>query len=106
LVLVWLQAFGKLGVLILAVMVAGWLLYKWIERRRFYQLLEKSRISPPEVKELIDNGSEIVIVDLRSDFSYETDAVKIPGAIHIPPRQFEARYQDIPTGKPVVMYCT
>jgi membrane protein DedA with SNARE-associated domain len=106
LVLVWLKTFGKLGLLIVVILVAGWLLYKWIERRRFYQLLEKSRISPPEVKELIDKGSEIVIVDLRSDFGYETDAVKIPGAIHIPPHQFEARYQDIPPGKPVVMYCT
>jgi len=106
LVLGWLQTFGQFGVLILAVMVAGWLLYKWIERRRFYQLLEKSRITPPEVKELIDKGGEIVIVDLRSDFSYDTDGVKIPGAIHIPPREFEARYKDIPSGKPVVMYCT
>jgi len=106
LVLAWLQTFGKLGLLLLAVIVAGWLLYKWIERRRFYQLLEKSRITPPEVKELIDTGGDIVIVDLRSEFSYETEGVKIPGAIHIPPRQFEARYKDIPPGKPVVMYCT
>jgi membrane protein DedA with SNARE-associated domain len=105
-VLAWVATFGRLGVLILAVLLTGWLLLKWVERRRFYQLLEKSRITAPEVKELLDQGHEIVIVDLRSDFSYENDAVKIPGAIHIPPKHFEERYKEIPLGRPVVMYCT
>ena len=102
----WLQAFGKLSVIILAVLMAGWLLLKWIERRQFYQLLEKSRISPPELKELLDRGVEVAIVDLRSDLSYEEEGAKIPGAIHIPPRQFETRYKEIPVDRPVVMYCT
>ena len=102
----WLQAFGKLSVIIVAILMAGWLLLKWIERRRFYQLLEKSRIAPPELKELLDRGDEIAIVDLRSDLSYREEGAKIPGAIHIPPNQFEARYKEIPPGRPVVMYCT
>ncbi len=105
-VLEWLQAFGRLSVLILFVLMVGWLLIKWVERRRFYQLLEKSRIASPELKELLDRGAEIIIVDLRSDLSYQTEGIKIPGAIHIPPKQFEARYKEIPQGRPVVMYCT
>ena len=104
--LFWLATFGRLGLLILAVVIVGWVLLKWVERRRFYQLLEKSRISSPELKQLIDQGQEMAIVDLRSDFSFQADGVKIPGAIHIPPKQFEARYEEIPSGRPVVMYCT
>jgi membrane protein DedA with SNARE-associated domain len=105
-VLEWLQAFGRLGVPILGVLIAGWLLLKWVERRRFYQLLEKSRIAPPELKEMLERGDELAIVDLRSDLSYQTEGMKIPGAIHIPPKQFEQRFGEIPQGRPVIMYCT
>lgn len=101
-----LAALGRLSFLIVMVLLAGWLVYKWIERRRFYQLLEKSRISAPELKEMLDQGQDVIIVDLRSDFSYDTEGAKIPGAIHIAPKQFETRYGEIPTGRPVVMYCT
>jgi membrane protein DedA with SNARE-associated domain len=102
----WLQAFGRLSVPILGVLIAGWLLLKWVERRRFYQLLEKSRIAAPELKEMLERGDVLAIVDLRSDLSYQTEGMKIPGAIHIPPKQFEQRFGEIPRGRPVIMYCT
>jgi membrane protein DedA with SNARE-associated domain len=102
----WLRAFGSLSLLIILALLVGWISVKWVERRRFYQLLEKSRISSPELKERLDRGEDIVIVDLRTDFGLRVDGSKIPGAIHIPPKQFEARYTEIPRGRPVVMYCT
>lgn len=102
----WLTAFGKVGLVILAVVLAGWLLLKWVERQRFYRLLERSRIAAPELKERLERGEDIVIVDLRSDLSLEADGLKIKGAMHIPPKLFETRYKEIPLGRPVVMYCT
>jgi membrane protein DedA with SNARE-associated domain len=102
----WLSAFGSVSVLIALLLLAGWLLIKWLERRRFYRLLEKSRIAGPELKERLDRGEDIVIVDLRSDFGLRVEGSKIPNAIHIPPGEFEARYREIPLGRPVVMYCT
>ncbi len=105
-VIEWLAAFGNTGALILAVLLAGWLLLKWLERWQFYRLLERSRISAPELKERLDRGEAIVIVDLRSDLGYHGDGIKIAGAIWIPPEDFEERYTEIPRGRPVVMYCT
>jgi membrane protein DedA with SNARE-associated domain len=102
----WLAAFGRTGILIVVVVAAGWLLLKWIERRRFYRFLERSRISAPELKDLLAQGDPVVVVDLRSDLTYQTDGLKIPGAIHIPPGEFRARFGEIPPGRPVVMYCT
>lgn len=102
----WLAAFGRTGLLILAVLLAGWLLLKWVERQRFYRLLERSRISAPELKARLDRGEAIAIVDLRSDLSYHVDAAKVAGAIWIPPEDIEKRYTEIPLGRPVVMYCT
>jgi len=105
-VLLMLAALGRISFVIVVALLACWLLYKWIERCRFHLLLEKSRISTPELKEMLDQGQEVIIVDLRSDLRYDADGAKIPGAIHIPPREFEARYEEIPAGRPVVMYCT
>ncbi|MBZ5543087.1 MAG: VTT domain-containing protein [Acidobacteriia bacterium] len=102
----WLAAFGRTGVLIVGLTVAGWLLLKWIERRRFYRLLESSRISAPELKNLLAQGDLVIVVDLRTDLTYRTDGLKIPGAIHIPPGELPARFGEIPPGRPVVMYCT
>jgi hypothetical protein len=105
-VLEWLDAFGRVGLLMAAVLFAGWLLLKWVERRRFYRLLERSRISAPELRDLLDRGEDVVIVDLRSDLTYQAEGLKIRGSFHIPPQEFEARYKEIPVGRPVVMYCT
>lgn len=104
--LTWLDAVGRLGLLILLLIIAGWVLLKWVERRRFYRLLERSRISAPELKEMLDRGESIVVVDLRSDLTYRVDGLKVKGAIHIPPAEFETRYKEIPPGRTVVMYCT
>ena len=101
----WIAAFGRTGLLILAILLAGWLLLKWVERRQFYRLLERSRISASELKERLERGEAIAIVDLRGDLSYHADGVKVAGAIWIPPHDFEERYTEIPPGRPVVMYC-
>lgn len=105
-VLVGIITVGRLGILFLAVPLAGWILFKWLERRRFYTLLERSRISASELKELLDQGKDVIVVDLRSELSYQMDQAKIPGALRIPPSEFDARYQGIPRGRSIVMYCT
>jgi membrane protein DedA with SNARE-associated domain/rhodanese-related sulfurtransferase len=104
-VMEWITAFGRTGILILGVILAGWLLLKWVERRQFYRLLERSRISAPELKERLERGEDIAIVDLRGELSYHGDGLKVAGAIWIPPYDFEERYGEIPLGRPVVMYC-
>ena len=54
----------------------------------------------------MERGEAMVIVDLRSDLSYhDGDGGKVPGAICIPPEDFEQRYMEIPRDRPVVMYC-
>jgi membrane protein DedA with SNARE-associated domain len=102
----WLLAFGRTGGLILVSLFIGWIALKWVERRRFYQLLERSRVTATELKELIDKGEAPVVVDLRSSLSLSAEGLKIPGAIHIPPHEFSRRHHEIPAGRPVVMVCT
>ncbi len=102
----WLDALGRVGLLMLGVPFAGWIFLKWVERRRFYRLIERSRISSPELKDLLERGEHVAIVDLRSGLGYQPGGVKIRGSLHIPPEEFEARCSEIPLGRPIVMYCT
>lgn len=102
----WLAAFGRTGILMVLVAFAGWVLLKWLERRRFYRFLERSRITVTELRDLMDRGESVVVVDLRSDLTAQADARKIPGALHIPPREFAARSGEIPPDRAIVMYCT
>ncbi len=61
------------------------------------------RISPEELKEKLDAGAEVVIIDVRS--KEEFDQGHIPGAISIPYEEIETRYRELPRDKEIVTYC-
>jgi membrane protein DedA with SNARE-associated domain len=63
------------------------------------------RLSPAELAERLAQG-DLVVVDLRNESAYTGSGRIIPGAIRIPPADFEHRTGSIPTGRPVVLYCT
>jgi rhodanese-related sulfurtransferase len=47
-----------------------------------------------ELKAKIDKGEKVLVIDVRSD--EEVESGSIPGAVHIPMEQLEARMKDIP----------
>lgn len=61
------------------------------------------RISLEELKEKLDAGAEVVVVDVRS--KEEFDQGHIPGAISIPYGEIEARYRELPRDKEIITYC-
>ncbi len=62
------------------------------------------RISPGEVKALLDAGSNIVIVDTRSREEYER--AHIAGAISIPLEEVAQRYRELQGYDDIITYCT
>jgi rhodanese-related sulfurtransferase len=46
------------------------------------------------LKEKLDKGERVLVIDVRSDEEVKTGS--IPGAIHVPMEQLEARMKDIP----------
>ena len=62
------------------------------------------RINLEQVKEKLDAGADIVIVDVRSKEDF--DAGHISGAVSIPWQQeMEARYTELPRDKEIITYC-
>ena len=47
-----------------------------------------------ELKAKLDKGEQVLVIDVRSD--EEVKSGSIPGAIHIPMEQLEARMKDVP----------
>jgi len=46
------------------------------------------------LKLMLDKGEKVLVIDVRSD--EEVKSGSIPGAIHIPMEQLEARMKDVP----------
>jgi membrane protein DedA with SNARE-associated domain len=93
-------------VVALAASLAAYLAWKWIERRRFMRQLRMARIRPEELHRRMQSGEKVVIVDLRHSLTFQGEAITLPGAIHLLPEELEAREQDIPRDREVVLYCS
>lgn len=60
-------------------------------------------ISPSEVEQLVQNGGNAKIVDVRE--SFEVQMGKIPGAIHIPLKLLEFRMHELDKGEEYILVC-
>jgi len=79
---------------------------KYIQRRRFFRELYKSRITPQDLREMIDAGVKVVIVDLRHPLDSVADPRVIPGAIRMLPDDVTEKASALPAEEDIVLYCT
>jgi membrane protein DedA with SNARE-associated domain len=91
---------------ILAAGLAGYITWKYIQRRRFIRSLRIARITPDELKRKIEAGEEVVVVDLRHSLDFDTESQTIPGAIRLAPDKIEEGHDQIPRDREIVLFCT
>jgi rhodanese-related sulfurtransferase len=60
-------------------------------------------IEPKRVAEMLDNGDDVQLIDVRED--YEWDAGRITGARHIELEQLASQAETIDRERPVVFQC-
>jgi rhodanese-related sulfurtransferase len=82
-----------------------YILYKLIHRRRFLRALRMARITPEELKQRMDAGELVLIVDLRRRIEVDADPYAIPTALRLAADELEHRHQEIPRDQEVVLYC-
>jgi hypothetical protein len=100
---------ARLGDWLFPLLAGAFVVYlagKYVRRQRFIRSLDVARITPQELKEKIDAGEEIEIVDLRHAKDFETQPETIPGAIRIPVEQFDERHVEIARDREIVLFCT
>jgi membrane protein DedA with SNARE-associated domain len=101
-----LTEFGGLALAVAAAGLGAYVSWKLVQRRRVMRELRVARISPDELKRLIDSGAEPTVVDLRHPLESGGSAAGIPGALRIPAEEVERRHMEIPRDRDIVLVCT
>jgi len=100
---------SRFGGLLSALVVGGLVAYiawKYAQRRRFLRSLRVARITPEELKAEIDAHADLLIVDLRHMMEDQSEPRTLPGAMRLPAEELEARGQELPRNKTLVLYCS
>ena len=93
-------------VVILLGLLASYISYKFVARRNFMRELRIARIPVEELKEKLDAGEEVVIVDLRHSVDFEADPETIPGAFRMDAQELEEKNDRLPRDREIILYCT
>ena len=103
------RTLSRVGVSLVTVMagaLAAYIIWKYIQRRRFLQEIRTSRITPNELNRKLEAGEQTIIIDLRHGLELEAEPRSIPGAVRIPAETLDARYTEIPRDREVVLLCS
>jgi rhodanese-related sulfurtransferase len=87
-------------------LLIAYVLVKWWQRKRLLLSLRLARISVDELRRLIDDGSEPVVVDVRSQAARLVDDRIIPGAVMASLSGIDQELDRVPIDREVVIYCT
>ncbi|HEY3927257.1 MAG TPA: VTT domain-containing protein [Candidatus Koribacter sp.] len=100
------RAVGRVLVWLFVAAIVGWIVWKYVERRRFLKSIHVARIKPEELNEKMQAGEEVVIIDLRHKLDLLTDPRTLPGALQIRMDELEERAKEIPRDREVILFCT
>lgn len=65
-----------------------------------------SRITKERLKEQLDKGETVVLLDVRATDAYNSGTTKIKGSLRKDPLAVKSWGKEIPHDKPIVTYCT
>jgi rhodanese-related sulfurtransferase len=91
---------------LLVAAIGVYIAWKYIGRRRFLRKIRIARITPEELKQILDGGLDVMVVDVRDRLDFEAEPSIIPGALHFTTEELEARHHEISRTRDIVLYCT
>jgi membrane protein DedA with SNARE-associated domain len=93
------------GLVVLVVgLFAAWIGWKYLQRKRFMKQLDTARITPEELRDRLEAGQDLFIVDLRSGL--EDQPSSIPGALRISAAELNERAAEIPRDREIILFCS
>lgn len=95
---------GYWGVALLIAALAAFLAVKLWQRHALLRELRLSRISVPELKQLMDGGRAPLIIDALAPASRRREGI-IPGAIPVETLRLESGSASVPLDAEVIVYC-
>lgn len=103
-------ALGKLAVLAGVAWLGVLIILKPIRWYRFLRNYRLARITPEELRDKLNAGGRILVLDLQGGLSQGQELPAIPGAVRIDSRQLsqymkQYRGVDLATDREVILYC-
>jgi membrane protein DedA with SNARE-associated domain/rhodanese-related sulfurtransferase len=95
---------GALGGTLVVGTLIFYILIKLVRRQLFIRQLRMNRITVAELRKLIDNGVELVILDVRPKESRVRDGI-IPGAIAAHPEDIDPIVKGYDRDAEIIIYC-
>ena len=105
-IIFWLGLLGRRAGMMVLLLIAIYIGVKYFQRWRFLRQVRANRITPQEVRELIQAGTPLTIVDPRHPADVEREGLKLPGALVLSPQDLRSRSHEIPKGQEIILYCT
>jgi membrane protein DedA with SNARE-associated domain len=91
-------------IVLLVALLAAWILRKFVQRQRFMRKLAVARITAEELRDKLEAGEELLIIDLRS--ARQAELLSIPGMLRISAEELAERHGDIPRDRDVILFCS
>ncbi len=101
-----LQNLGWWAVVFVVCALALIIAAKWWQRISFLRQLRVARVSPAELKAMLDRGEQPIVVDARSATARTIDPRRIPGAVSGNIDELGSQLAHLPPHAEIVLYCT
>src|SRR5271170_492984 len=101
-----LDALGHFGGVLLILGVLGFIAMRIYRRQSYLKKFRTARLEPEVLKQMLDAGEPVYIVDLRHPLELVPDPFTLPGAHHVSPDALAQRSAEIPLDRDIVLYCT
>jgi membrane protein DedA with SNARE-associated domain/rhodanese-related sulfurtransferase len=97
---------GGAVLVVILTLLAAYIVFKWWERRRFFEALDMARISVAELYAQMQGELPPLVVDVRSPTAQGLELRRIPGALHLPVHEVAERVDTLPRDREIILYCT
>jgi membrane protein DedA with SNARE-associated domain/rhodanese-related sulfurtransferase len=101
-----LNLFGRFGGVLLLLGILGFIASRIYRRQSYLKKLRTARLEPEILKQMLDAGEPVYIVDLRHPLELLPDPFTLPGAHHVSPDALALHSAEIPLDRDIVLYCT
>ncbi|MGA7931403.1 MAG: VTT domain-containing protein [Candidatus Sulfotelmatobacter sp.] len=106
-----LRGFHAAGQAMEAVVVAALVLYAiyrvvQYRKHKMYRVVPRVQVQELAARLASEEGSRVLIVDVRSHGYYDSGAARIKNSIRIEPNNLEEEIKNLPKDKDIYLYCT
>jgi membrane protein DedA with SNARE-associated domain len=102
----WATRLGRLLALVIVVALAGYVGLKYLRRHLFLRKLRMARVSPQALKQRLDAGEDVTIIDLRTPLEIAATPYAIPGSRWLAADAIDAHDAELLAARDLVLYCT